>query len=251
MPASSSTPMPRSAGRSIPCSDWTTRQHADRTAVGQRRERRRRPDGAINLRKHMVYEEESPAVGLEHLERHRQRASFNHYPTGWAQVSNTPLKWYKKDTHGGGIRAPFIVHWPRRIPIDGAVRSAISSRDRHCPDALRTPRRRRAAGNIHGAPQLPSTDQHGVHVRQPAAPTRKETQYFEILGDRAIWHQGWKAVARHPRARISTSDRWELYHLDADFSEIDDLAAREPERLRALLVDMWRGRPEVRGRAAG
>jgi arylsulfatase len=83
------------------------------------------PTGAINLRKHMVYEEESPEVGLASLDKIGGPEAFNHYPQGWAQVSNTPLKWYKKDTHGGGIRAPLVAHWPRASRA--AARSATSS----------------------------------------------------------------------------------------------------------------------------
>jgi hypothetical protein len=80
----------------------------------------RRPTGAIN-QKHMVYEEEPRSAS--NISRNRQEWAFNHYPTGWAQASNTPLKWYKKDTHGGGIRAPLIAHWPSRIGSRGAVRA--------------------------------------------------------------------------------------------------------------------------------
>ena len=75
-------------------------------------------------------------------------------------------------------------------------------------------------------------------LRDGEAPTRKHTQYFELLGDRAIWHEGWKAVSRHVKGTDFDADRWELYHLDRDFAEIDDLAASEPDRLRAL-VDLW------------
>src|SRR5262250_3945815 len=71
----------------------------------------------------MVYGEESHEVGLSRLDDSGGDLAYNHYPTGWAQTSNTPLKWYKKDTHGGGIRAPLIVHWPARIRDRGPVRT--------------------------------------------------------------------------------------------------------------------------------
>src|SRR5262249_62045147 len=71
------------------------------------------PTGAFNLRKHMVYEEESHEVGLSRLDDIGGGLAFNHYPTGGAQASNTPLKWYKKDTHGGGIPSPLIIHSPQ------------------------------------------------------------------------------------------------------------------------------------------
>ena len=195
------------------------------------------PTGAINLRKHMVYEEESPEVGLAHLDEIGSDRAFNHYPTGWAQVSNTPLKWYKKDTHGGGIRAPLLVHYPRRISGGG-----IRTQFQHVIDVAPTlydvigveaPR------EYNGMPQLPI---HGISMAytfdRPEAETRKKAQYFEILGDRGIWQDGWKAVARHPKGTNFDDDRWELYHLDRDFAELNDLAEREPDKLREL-VDLW------------
>jgi arylsulfatase len=196
------------------------------------------PTGAINVRKHMVYEEESPEVGLSRLDDIGGERSFNHYPTGWAQVSNTPLKWYKKDTHGGGIRAPMIVHWPRRISWRGAVRSQFH----HVVDVA--PTLYEVLGvevptQYCGVPQLPI---HGISMAytfDTDAPTRKEIQYFELLGDRAIWCRGWKAVARHPKGADFEADQWELYHLDHDFAELDDLSGRRPQKLREMLELWW------------
>jgi arylsulfatase A-like enzyme len=196
------------------------------------------PTGAINLRKHMVYESEAPAIGLLHLDEIGGERSFNHYPTGWAQVSNTPLKWYKKDTHGGGIRAPLIVHWPKRLSSGGAIRTQYH----HVIDVAPTLFELlgvTAPTQYLGVPQLPV---HGTSMLytfdQPDAVTRNETQYFELLGDRALWHRGWKAVTHHPKGTPFDSDRWELYHLDRDFAELDDLADKEPERLRKM-IDLW------------
>jgi arylsulfatase A-like enzyme len=196
------------------------------------------PGGAANQRKHLNYERETLEEGLAALDRLGSEHAFNHYPMGWAQVSNTPLKWYKKDTHGGGIRAPLVVHWPARIPAGGAIRPQYH----HVVDVVPTvlevlgiP----APAEYRGASQLPI---HGVSLAYtfdaPDAPTRKETQHYELLGDRAIWHRGWKAVARHEAGTDFDADRWELYHLDADFSESRDLAAEHPAKLREL-VDRW------------
>jgi arylsulfatase len=95
-----------------------------------------------------------------------------------------------------------------------------------------------APSEYRGVRQLPV---HGISMAytfDSDAPTRKETQYFELLGDRAIWHRGWKAVARHPKGTDFEADRWELYHLDGDFAELDDLAEKRPEKLREML-DLW------------
>jgi len=197
------------------------------------------PTGAINLRKHMVYEEESPEVGLARLDKIGGPEAFNHYPQGWAQVSNTPLKWYKKDTHGGGIRAPLVAHWPRRIASGGEIRDQFH----HVIDIAPTLYELlgiEAAQSFVGVPQLPI---HGTSLAytfsERSAPTRKSVQYFEILGDRGIWQQGWKAVARHPKGSDFSADTWELYHLSADFSETEDLAKREPARLQAMIQRWW------------
>ena len=196
------------------------------------------PTGAINLRKHMVYEAESPDVGLARLDEIGSERAFNHYPTGWAQASNTPLKWYKKDTHGGGIRAPLIIHWPRVITSGGGIRPQYH----HVIDVAPTFYGLlgvHAPTQYEGVPQLPI---HGTDMSytfdQPTAPTRKQLQYFEILGDRAIWQHGWKAVVRHPKGTDFDADRWELYHLDQDFAEANDMAANHPDKLRQL-VDLW------------
>ena len=78
---------------------------------------------------------------------------------------------------------------------------------------------------------------------KPSAPTRKRIQYFETLGDRAIWADGWKAVARHQAGSRYEDDVWELYHAAMDFSEADNLAGQYPERLEAL-VSAWQAEAE-------
>jgi len=100
---------------------------------------------------------------------------------------------------------------------------------------------------INGVPQQPV---EGVSLRYsfaaPEAPTTKETQYFEMLGHRGIWHQGWKAVTWHRPGTSFEDDRWELYHVDDDFSESRDLAAEHPEKLREL-QDLWWSEAERNG----
>jgi arylsulfatase A-like enzyme len=195
------------------------------------------PFGATNERKHLNYEPETVAEGLAALDQIGSEWAFNHYPTGWAQVSNTPLKWYKKDTHGGGIRAPLILSWPGRLG-GGGVRTQYH----HVIDV--TPTVLEVVGTTaptvyQGVGQLPM---HGVSMAYTfdalATPTTRRVQHYELLGDRALWYDGWKAVARHAKGEAFDDDRWELYHVDEDFSECQDLAAREPQKLREL-VDRW------------
>ncbi|HEV8142330.1 MAG TPA: arylsulfatase [Methylomirabilota bacterium] len=194
--------------------------------------------GAFNVRKHLAYETETVAEILASIDLIGSPRAFNHYPTGWAQTSNTPLKWYKKDTHGGGIRAPLIMHWPARIRARGHVRPQYH----HVIDVVPTVLEilgTEAPTVYRGVPQLPI---HGVSLAYTFdaadAPTRKVTQHYEIGGDRALWYRGWKAVARHDKDADFERDRWELYDTDADFAECHDLADKHSERLREL-VDRW------------
>lgn len=197
------------------------------------------PTGAINMRKHMTHEQETVADALPKLDLIGSEYSFSHYPMGWAQVSNTPLKWYKKDTHGGGVRAPFIMHWPAGIKARGEIRTQFH----HAVDVVPTVLDClgvEAPSVYKGVAQLSI---HGQSMRysfdSATAPTNRTTQYFELLGDRAVWHEGWKAVVRHKKGDdYSVDDRWELYKLDNDFTETRDLSASEPDKLKEM-QDLW------------
>ncbi|MCC7367851.1 MAG: sulfatase-like hydrolase/transferase [Chloroflexi bacterium] len=183
--------------------------------------------------------QESTEIGLAALDHLGDETTNPHYPTGWAQAGCTPLKWYKMDTHGGGVRDPLIVHWPARIKDGGSLRHQYH----HVVDIVPTILELlgvEAPAEVNGIPQLPI---HGTSLAysldHPDEPTHKQTQYYEMLGDRGIWHQGWKAVTHHAAGTDFEADRWELYHLDSDYSEIDDLAAEQPERLRQLVERWW------------
>ena len=175
---------------------------------------------------------------LPFIDRIGGEMAYNHYPTGWAQVSNTPLKWYKKHVHGGGVRAPLILHWPGHIQEPGKIRHQYHHVTDLAPtvyDVLKVS----APEMFEGVPQLPI---HGTPLtytfEAPQAPTRKQSQIFELLGDRAIWSGGWKAVAHHTKGNDFERDVWELYKLDDDFAEINDLAASRQDKLKELL-DLW------------
>ncbi|KAB2911670.1 MAG: arylsulfatase, partial [Hyphomicrobiaceae bacterium] len=93
---------------------------------------------------------------------------------------------------------------------------------------------------ISGTPQMPlEGESFAASLRDAAAPARRRPQYFEMFGHRGLWQDGWKAVAFHPSGTPFENDRWELYHLDRDFSETTDLADKEPERLKAMTARWW------------
>jgi len=172
--------------------------------------------------------------------------SHTNYPWGWAQVGNTPLKWYKQNTFGGGVRDPFIVHWPQRIADKGVVRNQFH----HMVDVVPTVLEElgyEAPTSYRGLEQLPIAGTSMSYSFDAVdAPTTKSAQYFEMFGHRGIWADGWKAVTWHRRGKPFDEDVWELYHLDEDFSETNNLAAEHPDKL-AELIDLWWSEAEAHG----
>src|SRR5277367_5161165 len=167
-------------------------------------------------------------------------------PWGWAQAGNTPLKWYKQNTHGGGVRDPLIIHWPAKLGTPGQIRPQFCHAIDLAPtvmDLLNI----EPPSVVAGVPQMPV---HGTSLApaltDPNAATARTTQYFEMLGHRGIWHRGWKAVTHHESGTPFEEDNWELYHLDEDFSECIDLAAAEPKRLKEM-EDLWWAEAERNG----
>lgn len=163
--------------------------------------------------------------------------THNHYPSGWAQAGNTPNKYYKKFTHAGGIRAPMIMHWRRHIQHPG-----IRTQFRHVTDIVPTLLDVvgiSAPTNVNGVDQMPIHGQSMAGGFGPDPGTeRTGPQYFEMLGNRAIVADGWKAVTRHIEGTPYETDRWELYRLAEDFSEVTDLAEEHPDVLDRLR-DLW------------
>ncbi len=196
------------------------------------------PDGTINTRKKMYYGAEAFSETVAGIGDLGSERSCNHYPLGWAQASNTPLKWYKKDVHGGGVRDPFVVHWPAGISGAGSVRTQYH----HVVDVAPTIMELlevKPPSELHGEPQTPVQGTSMAYTLGDAsAPTRKNVQYYELLGDRGIWRDGWKAVSLHRKGVPFEEDKWELYNLTEDFSECHDLADEYPELLREL-IDLW------------
>ncbi|WP_117196022.1 arylsulfatase [Rhizobium terrae] len=197
------------------------------------------PEGTTNVLRWFNQLPESASDNLAQIDEIGGPSSYANYPWGWAQASNTPLKLYKSYTHGGGVRDPLIVSWPKRIADKGGIRHQFH----HVTDI--TPTVLEICGvsapeTYRGLSQLPI---HGVSFAYSfdaaEMPTRKQTQYFEMYGHRSIWHKGWKAVTRHLPGSSFETEQWELYHLDRDFSELRDLAANEPEKLQELKERWW------------
>ena len=174
--------------------------------------------------------------------------SHTNYPWGWAQCGNAPFKWYKQNTHEGGVHVPMVLHWPRGIPAAqrGTRRDQfvfVSDVAATLYDVLGV----EAPEVFRGVPQHPVTGRSFRQVLDdPAAPASNRVQYFENGGSRAIVQDGWKAVCRHEKGADFDAEAWELYRISEDASECDDLAAAMPEKL-AELVALWWKEAEAHG----
>ncbi|MGA2836937.1 MAG: arylsulfatase [Acidimicrobiales bacterium] len=204
------------------------------------------PFGVMHEMKYFNMMVETPDEAVQRIDDIGGPHSHSNYPWGWAQAGNTPFKWYKQNTHEGGVHVPLIVHWPGRIADAGGVRDQFHHVNDIVPtvyDILGIT----APDVYRGYEQLPVS---GTSMRytfdSPTAPTTKLRQYYEMFGHRAIIADGWKAVTRHAPGSPFDDDTWELYHYDADRSECNDLAAAMPDKLAAL-VDQWWEEAEDQG----
>jgi arylsulfatase len=204
--------------------------------------------GSFNEQYFFNFVPESMDENLRRIDDLGTPRANNHYPWGWAWAGNTPLKRFKRDTHEGGVADPMIVHWPTRLGAGGTRHQYV-----HAIDVMPTlldligieP-----PSVIGGIDQTPI---EGVSfagtLTDPSAPARHVTQYYEMLGSRALYHDGWKSVVFHPTPFIAydgtdvskpfDDDVWELYHVAEDFSEVDDLAEKEPEQLEKMKELWW------------
>ncbi|MCD7824656.1 MAG: arylsulfatase [Clostridiaceae bacterium] len=182
-------------------------------------------------------EEEADYV-LSRLDDIGTPRAFNHYPIGWAHAGNTPFPWYKIFTYSGGVKDPLIIRYPKLIKDAGSVRSQYH----HVSDI--TPTMLDIIGvkkpeYIKGEHQRPF---QGISLKYTFADgsekDRRHVQYYEMLGNRAIYKDGWKAIVNHSRnadlGETFEADVWELYHVAKDYSESRNVAGQYPEKVREL-----------------
>ena len=184
---------------------------------------------------------ETPEYLSARLDKLGGPESYNHYAVGWAHALNTPYQWTKQvASHWGGTRNGTIVHWPKGIKAKGEIRSQFSHVIDVAPTVLE------AAGipeplSVDGIEQDPIEGVSMLYSFSDAkAAERHETQYFEVMGNRAIYHKGWSAVTKHytpwitaPRPALD-DDVWELYDTVKDWSQSKDLSKEMPQKLREL-----------------
>ena len=180
---------------------------------------------------------------LQHIDDIGSPRAFNHYPVGWAHAMNCPYQWTKQvASHWGGTRNGTVVHWPNGIKAKGEIRQQFHHVIDIAPTILE------AAGlpqpySVNGIAQKPIEGVSMNYTFDDAdAADRHTTQYFEMFGNRGIYHDGWTAVTKHRTPWITgqvqlaalADDRWELYNTMEDWSQANDLAASMPEKLREL-----------------
>jgi arylsulfatase A-like enzyme len=184
---------------------------------------------------------ETPEFMIERLDQFGGPDSYNHYSVGWAHALCAPYQWTKQvASHWGGTRNGTIVSWPAGIEAKGEIRSQFAHVIDIAPTVLE------AAGlpeptYVNGVQQKPI---EGVSMAysfdEPGAAERHTTQYFEMFCNRGIYHEGWTAVTRHVtpwllgEVRPLDDDVWELYDTTSDWTQANDIAQEEPERLAEL-----------------
>lgn len=211
------------------------------------------PSGSVNENKFFNNIQDSLAENLEKIDILGGPLTFNHYAWGWTFAGNTPFRRWKRETYRGGISDPFIVHWPAGIKARGEIRHQYA----HAIDMVPTVLEAlgiEAPSTIKGVTQSPIEGLSFAHAfDQENAPTKHITQYFEMMGHRSIYHDGWRAVCPWPgtsfteaglffgapidKDKLTELDgkAWELYHIETDFAENHNVAATNRDKLIEMI----------------
>ncbi len=213
------------------------------------------PTGSINENKFFNFVPDNLEQNLAAIDDIGGPKYFNHYPWGWTWAGNTPFRRWKRETYRGGISDPFIVHWPAGLEAKGENRNQFGHAIDMVPTVLEL------AGiepptHIRGVQQAPIEGLSlAAALADAEAPSKRTTQYFEMLGHRSIYHDGWRAVCPWPGTSFAegqpfgtpiTAEKlteldatgWELYHVAEDWTESHDVAAEHRDTLIEL-IGMW------------
>jgi arylsulfatase len=215
------------------------------------------PTGSVNENKFFNFVADDLEQNLAAIDEIGGPRFFNHYPWGWTWAGNTPFRRWKRETYRGGISDPFLVKWANGIQARGELRTQYAHAIDMVPtvlDALGI----EPPSAIRGVTQAPI---EGVSFRESfddaEAPSKHVVQYYEMLGHRSIYHDGWRAVCPWPGASFSESGRqfgtpipaealteldatgWELYHVAEDFAENHDVAAENRDKLIEMIAQWY------------
>ncbi|WP_374507172.1 arylsulfatase [Flavobacterium sp.] len=201
------------------------------------------PNGSVNENKFFNGYPDELAENMKYIDVLGGPDTYEHFPTGWAAAFSAPFKMFKRySEYAGGTCDPLIISWPKGIQARGEVRNQYHHSTDIVPTILDVCGLEMPT-TYKGTPQYPVS---GVSMKYtftstPNSKTEKKRQYYAMLGTRAIWEDGWKAVARHVPITGQgnfENDIWELYHVDIDRAEANDLAKKYPEKLD-YLVKAW------------
>ncbi len=214
------------------------------------------PTGSVNENKFFNNVPDSLEENLKKIDQLGGPSTFNHYAWGWTHAGNTPFKRWKRETYRGGVSDPFLVHWPNGIKSKGQVRTQYAHAIDMTPTVLEA-LGLEAPTSIKGVTQSPIEGHSFAQAFDDAkAPSKHITQYFEMFGHRSIYHDGWRAVCPWPGtsftesgltfgapidyAKLTELDAkgWELYNLEKDFAETNNLAEKERAKLIEM-IGMW------------
>ena len=208
-------------------------------------------EGSINDVRLVNLDPASAEEMFERIDELGGPRTHNNYPWGWTMAGNSPFRRWKREVHEGGVADPCIISWPAGDVDAGAIRHQFA----HAIDVLPTVlglAQVELPDTIDGIAQSPldgTSLAYLLPAGSGAAAERHQTQYFEMFGSRAIYHQGWKAVTFHPVGPLYDDqnpnapfddDVWELYHVADDLSESRDLAQQRPGLLAELIELWWR-----------
>ncbi len=215
------------------------------------------PTGTTNEGQFFNNAQEPLEESLAKLDKLGGPETFNHYPWGWTWAGNTPFRRWKRETYRGGVSDPFIVHWPQGIQARGEVRTQYSHAIDMVPtvlDALGI----EPPATIKGVTQSPIEGVSFAHTFDDAnAPTRHDTQYFEMFGHRSLYHDGWRAVCPWPGPSFVEAGKpfgapisaetlaeldahgWELYHVAEDIAENHNVAAEHREKVINMIATWY------------
>ena len=214
------------------------------------------PTGSVNENLFFNNVPESLEENLARIDELGSPTTFNHYAWGWTWAGDTPFRRWKRETYRGGISDPFVVSWPAGIESRGEIRAQYAHAIDMVPTVLDTLGIDPPA-SIKGVTQSPLEGVSFAHTfGDPDAPSRHRTQYFEMMGHRSIYQDGWRAVCPWPgpsfaeagmpfgtpipHEKLTELDagHWELYHVDEDFAENHDIAADHRDKLIEL-IGQW------------
>ncbi len=215
------------------------------------------PSGSVNENLFFNFVPESLEENLKAIDDLGGPKTFNHYAWGWTWAGNTPFRRWKRETYRGGISDPFIVHWPKGIKAKGEIRTPYAHAIDMVPTVLE------ALGieppeSVKGVTQSPIEGVSFAHTFEEAkAPGRHTTQYFEMMGHRSLYHDGWRAVCPWPGTSFKEAGKgfgtpipaetlteldaqhWELYHVAKDFAENKNVAAENRARLIEMIATWY------------